>query len=124
MTDERSKPPPLTGKANRQWLATCFGSVDGTLRGIKDRFDRQRCEARIAYQERGVAQWRRDVCFENGSPDGTYERLPPEKYEAAMLQIQRNFDGVQAACRDDLDRPALLRAKMDDLLDPWGDDNE
>lgn len=123
---ERTKPPPLLGKLNRQWLATAFGSTDGTLRGIKDRFDRKRCEARIRFQERFVAQWRRGICIDHGSADGSCGKIPQANYEAAMLQIHHTFEDVQTQCRDGLKRPALLRERKAELLDPFfgDDDNE
>ena len=118
-TDEIGKAPPLMGGLNLKYLATCFGSKTGTIKGITSKFDRARLRARIRFQNRYVAQWRRELLFSYGSPDGSLERVLPENREAALLAVHHSHADVQAECRELLKRPALLRGTMDDFLDPF-----
>jgi hypothetical protein len=119
--DEPGKAPPLMGRANRQWLAFSFDSKDGTIEGVADKFQRARLRARIRFQNRAEEFWRRELCFDNGSPDGSVERLPPENRDAVLLEIHHDFADVQAECLELLKRPALLAGEVDELelLNPF-----
>lgn len=114
-----TKTPPLMGKENRKYIAHVFGSHNGTVRAIANKFDRQRAQARIRYQERGEANWRRELFASYGSADGALEGVPADRRDDALTALHHSFADVQAECRDLNKRPALLTRDRAELLKVW-----
>jgi hypothetical protein len=120
MTEEIGKPPPLIGSWRIKYLAACFNSTDGTVKGVANKFDRQRLRALIRFEKRFTAQWDREHYFAHGSPDGSLDNLPPESRDAALLEAHHGFADLQAFHRDAMRRPALLRGTAYEFLKPFG----
>ncbi|UPJ50244.1 hypothetical protein IVB30_02070 [Bradyrhizobium sp. 200] len=104
-------------------LAMSFGSTDGTIEGVANRFDRARLQARIRFEEREAENRRREILFDSGSPDGSFERLPAAKREAALLKARRAHADMHAASRDAMRHPALLRSRMATFLNPFAEED-
>lgn len=114
--------PPLVASSRIRMLALSFGSTDGSIEGVADKFDRARLQARIRYEEREAENRRREILFDSGSPDGSFERLPASKREAAILKERRVHADMHAASRDAMRHPAILRSKMATFLNPFDED--
>jgi hypothetical protein len=85
------KPQPLLGSQRIKYLAACFNSTDGTVKGVKNKFDRERLRARIRFEQREVANWYREHYFKHGSPDGSLAKLPKANRDAAMMEAHLGF---------------------------------
>jgi hypothetical protein len=117
--------PPLIGKQTKRFLATVFGSTDGTFDGIADKFDRARCEARAAFEERYMKLVYAELCRNNGSPDGTLAGIksPATREKVAMAAHHARADN-EAAFRKMLMAPAAIPVDAHDFSDPFGDATE
>ncbi|MEY9220672.1 hypothetical protein [Bradyrhizobium ottawaense] len=100
MSDE-SKWPPLIGKQRIRYLCYRFGSVDGTLDGIANPFDRRRCEARIEYERDYARLWQNEA---------TRDCESASDLEGAQLKAHHSIAELEAFHRQALKRPALLRS--------------
>lgn len=120
---ETSKPPPLVGASRIKMLAIAFGSTDQTIDGVADQFDRARLRARIRYEERQAANRWREIWFDAGSPNGSFEAIPASKRKAALAEVRRAHADLHAANKDAMRHPALLRSKMAALLKPFEEED-
>ena len=108
--------------ARRKYLALVFGSTDGTPDGIANTFDRQRYEARVAFERRKADIEIEIACYKDGSPDGTPDSIPDAKHRAALIRDFRNSgQHLQDWHARENQFPALVAGTgMRDFLKPFG----
>ncbi|RTE92933.1 hypothetical protein [Bradyrhizobium sp. LVM 105] len=100
---DSSEWPVLLGSQRKKYLAFCFGSVDGTPRGIANKFDRRRLQARYRYEEAYAALWQADALrFCESAADK----------EAVVIAAHNSQATTEAWHRKALKRPALLHAGL------------
>ncbi|MEH2504976.1 hypothetical protein V1290_003787 [Bradyrhizobium sp. AZCC 1578] len=119
MDESSGKTAPLIGGWRLKYLATSFGSKDGTVKGVANKFDRARLRARIRFEKRWAAQWTRELCFYRGSPDGSWANVSPENRDAALLEDHHALAELEAYHREAMKRPALLRGTAYKFLEPF-----
>ncbi|MCK1283448.1 hypothetical protein IVB41_05800 [Bradyrhizobium sp. 44] len=109
---EESKWPPLIGKQRIRYLCYTFGSVDGTLRGIANPFNRRRCEARIEFERDYCRIWQNDATRGCNS----FEDLEEQKQIAHL-----SFANLQLGNAELLKRPILLLGDGHEFCEPFND---
>ncbi|UPJ49900.1 hypothetical protein IVB30_00205 [Bradyrhizobium sp. 200] len=119
MAESSGKPPPLVGSWRIRYLAACFNSTDGTVKGVANKFDRARLRARIRFEKRMAGHWYRRHYFAHGSPDGSFANLPPESRDAALLKAHHGLADLESYHREAMKRPMLLRGDMHSFLHPF-----
>ena len=126
LMDDELKLPSLVAASRIKMLAIAFGAPDDnqTVEGIQNPFNRDRCRARIRFEERKAANNRRELCFSAGSPDGSFERVPASKREDALAGVRRAHADLHAASKDAMRHPAILRATMAKLMEPFEKDDD
>ena len=108
--------PPLVGKQRRQYLARCFGSVDGTASGIANRHDRRRFKARIRLEESYAELWQADA--------GRFCETA-EDVERAKTAAHHSIAELEAFHRNALKRPVLLHGGlMAKFIEPFGENDQ
>lgn len=100
------------GKQRRMWLAKVLDSVDGTAHGIANNGDRERYQARVAFESAYSELWEADaIRFAETTAD----------VEAAKTESHHSVAVTEAWHRRALKRPALLAGKKQSLLEPFGE---
>jgi hypothetical protein len=115
-------PAPSLGEFYTRYLALRFGAPDDnqTVEGIADPFDRERCEARIAYQRAKTQIWYAYALKSFGAEHGAAESLPASAREKARAYIVNADDRFDAWHRREIQFPALVRGNgSKELLDPF-----
>ncbi|MCK1284058.1 hypothetical protein IVB41_08915 [Bradyrhizobium sp. 44] len=104
------------GKQRRMYLARCFGSTDGTVRGVADKWDRKRLLARYTMEAGYSALWESDeLRFCETAAD----------LEAAKTRSHHSLCVLEAWHRKALKRSALLHAgEMKSFLEPFGENDQ
>ncbi|WLA65671.1 hypothetical protein [Bradyrhizobium diazoefficiens] len=100
---ESAEWPALLGSQRKQYLARCFGSVDGSVAGVANPFDRRRLKARYRYEEQYAALWQADAL--------RFCETAADK-EAAILAAHHSQAETEAWHRKALKRPASLHSGL------------
>ncbi|MDN3278713.1 hypothetical protein QWJ07_30935 [Frankia sp. RB7] len=110
MTDSTFAKAP--GKYRRMYLARCFGSTDGKVRGVASKWDRRRLRARFALETAHSELWESDeLRFCETAAD----------LEEAKERSHQSVCVLEAWHLKALKRPALLHAGlMKNLIEPFG----
>lgn len=106
-------PPPLISAYRLRFLTVAFGAPDDnqTVDAIPDKFERQRCGARIAFEKERTR----------------INRAPSEDVanKAATSFVVEAYRDIETYARVALRYPALVRNDprlKETLLDPWFED--
>lgn len=100
---EAAEWPALLGAQRRKYLARCFGSVDGSVAGVANPFDRRRLKARCRYEEQYAALWQADAL--------RFCETAADK-DAAIVAAHHSQASTEAWHRKALKRPALLHSGL------------
>jgi hypothetical protein len=118
-------PPPLLSADRKRYLAVAFGAPDDaqTVDAIPDKFDRQRCRARIAFEKERNRLANEATYRYHGSKSGSFDGIEEKDAIAKATQfIVEAYDEIETYARVALRYPALVRNDprlRELLLDPW-----
>ena len=118
-------PPPLMPADRKRYLAVAFGAPDDnqTVDAIPDKFERQRCQARIAFEKERRRLDRSATYQYYGAPTGRFEDIADATAQAeAKAFVVDGFKDVNDFARVALRYPALVRNDprlKEKLLNPW-----